>query len=210
MNLLAHLLLSDGTPGGIIGNLFGDFVKGREIDALDPEVQRGVLRHRAIDRFTDSHAVVNISKQRLAPAWGRYSPILVDVFYDHVLARSWGEYCSEPLRPYLDRHHALLRASTTLMTDDMRTITDRLIADDRLMSYREIAGIEFALGRIAARLKKCNVELPDAARDLERRYSEFEADFRAFFPELQASIQTLPPMPPHPSPRSQAAPSALP
>jgi acyl carrier protein phosphodiesterase len=188
MNFLAHLYLSDGTPGGIIGNLFGDFVKGREVDALHPEVQVGVRRHRLIDRLTDNHPVFSVSKYRLAPKWGRYSPIIVDVFYDHVLARTWDTYSPESLRDYLDRHHALLRANHHLMTEDMRTISERVINDDRLMSYREIAGIRFALERITVRLKRCPLQLGDAADDLAVRYDEFAEDFAEFFPELREGV----------------------
>jgi acyl carrier protein phosphodiesterase len=64
MNWLAHIFLSEPNVESRLGNLLGDLVKGKDLEGLNPNLKQGIARHYAIDKFTDSHPVVKISKQR--------------------------------------------------------------------------------------------------------------------------------------------------
>jgi acyl carrier protein phosphodiesterase len=100
MNWLAHILLSEPNIENRLGNLLGDLVKGKDLDGLNPKLRRGVSRHYAIlqrrgfanDKFTDSHPIVKISKQRIDREYSKFAGILIDVFYDHLLAKNWVLY----------------------------------------------------------------------------------------------------------------------
>jgi acyl carrier protein phosphodiesterase len=92
MNWLAHILLSEHNVDNRLGNLLGDLVKGREIDKLSHELRQGIDLHYAIDRFTDSHPIIKTSKQRIDPEYRKFAGILIDVFYDHFLAKNWNLY----------------------------------------------------------------------------------------------------------------------
>ena len=100
MNYLAHLFLSGESTSILVGNFIGDSVRGNQYSTLDPTIQRGVLLHRAIDRFTDTHPVVHRSKQRVQAVTGRYGSVVIDVFYDHFLARDWPCHHPMPLPEY--------------------------------------------------------------------------------------------------------------
>lgn len=184
MNLLAHLYLSEEEPGSMIGNLFADSVKGRSaLDSLSPEVRAGVLLHRRIDVYTDSHPVVRQSIARIRPRWGRFAPVLVDVFYDHVLANEWSAHSDTPLRPWLDDRFLRINNSRNLMPERALWLLDRIIADDRLMQYRTIDGVARSLERLSTRLSR-PVPLQDAVLDLEENLEDLREDFRVFFPEV--------------------------
>ena len=86
MNFLAHLHLSDGTPGSMLGGILADFVKGPDVAALPPDILAGVRLHRHIDAFTDRHAVVQRSIHRVSAKLGWFAGIVIDIYYDHVLA----------------------------------------------------------------------------------------------------------------------------
>ena len=101
MNFLAHIYLSQGHPKVTIGNFIGDFVKGTQIDRYDDEIRKGILLHRAIDHFTDTHEIVKKSKDRLRGNFRHYAPVIVDVFYDHILAREWKKYAQEDLNDFV-------------------------------------------------------------------------------------------------------------
>lgn len=92
MNYLAHLYLADDSPGSLIGSLLGDFVKGNLDNAYDEEITRGILIHRRIDSFSDSHEKVLESKRLISPKRRTFSSIIIDVSFDHFLARDWSEY----------------------------------------------------------------------------------------------------------------------
>ena len=92
MNYLAHLYLAGNDAEALIGSLMGDFIKGRVDPDLPPVLRQAILQHRRIDSFTDAHPIVRRSKQRVTNEFRRYAGILIDVFYDHFLAREWSQY----------------------------------------------------------------------------------------------------------------------
>jgi len=98
MNFLAHLYLADPQPLGLLGSLMGDFVKGPLGGRYPEPITRGIMLHRRIDTFTDAHAVVRASRTRISPGRRRFAGIMIDVFYDHFLARDWARYCPEQLK----------------------------------------------------------------------------------------------------------------
>ena len=92
MNFLAHLFLS-GEPGELmVGNFIADSVKGNAMNDFSEGIQKGIILHRAIDTFTDSHNEMQKSKERLRPRYKKYAPVITDIFYDHFLAVNWQDY----------------------------------------------------------------------------------------------------------------------
>ena len=85
MNYLAHLLLSGNNEKIMVGNFVADWVKGRTFDQYPEDIQRGIVMHRAIDSFTDSHPLHKHSRSFFVPSYGHFSGIVVDVLYDHFL-----------------------------------------------------------------------------------------------------------------------------
>src|SRR4030065_2169816 len=109
MNYLAHAFLSRSSPELLIGGLLGDFVKGREhLKQYSPAVCVGSRLHRAIDRYTDAHAIVRASCALISPTRRRFAAILVDVFYDHFLARHWQRYADLTLEAFTHQVYATL------------------------------------------------------------------------------------------------------
>ncbi|MDJ0741588.1 MAG: ACP phosphodiesterase [Gammaproteobacteria bacterium] len=187
MNYLAHLLLSDPDPESLVGSLMGDFVKGRVDAALPPALRRAIILHRRIDSYTDAHAGVRRSRCRVSPAYRRYAGILVDLFYDHVLARRWSDYADVPLEVFARRVHAALRRHHADLPARMQHSMAYLVGNDLLLSYRGVAGIGRALHGIERRLKRPS-GLGAAVAELQRDYAGFADDFALFFPQLQAYV----------------------
>jgi acyl carrier protein phosphodiesterase len=92
MNWLAHILLSEPNVENRLGNLLGDLVKGKDLDGLNCDLRRGVSRHYAIDRFTDSHPIIKISKSRIDKEYSKFAGILIDIFYDYLLVKNWANF----------------------------------------------------------------------------------------------------------------------
>ena len=92
MNYLSHLFLAEDTEESRIGNLLGDFVKGRLDDSFSPEIIKGIKTHRKVDSFTDSHYIIKQTKKLISPGRRKYSGVLVDIFFDHFLTNQWGKY----------------------------------------------------------------------------------------------------------------------
>lgn len=190
MNYLAHLFLSEGTPESLIGNLLGDFVKGSTVNLYDGEIRKGIDLHRKIDSYTDSHAIVRSSKSLISPQRRRFAGVLVDVFYDHFLAKNWREYSEVPLRDFASRAYKILQDNRDILPDSLQRVLPIIIARDLLLSYQEISEIGITLARMSARIKRTN-NLAGGIEDLTVNYQQLESDFRAFFPELISYAATF-------------------
>lgn len=190
MNYLAHLYLADEEPESLIGSLLGDFVKGPIDQALPQGLRRGILIHRKVDVYTDAHPVFQRSRQRVRPQFRRYAGILVDIYYDHFLARDWSRYSSRSLRDFSRLVYRILEAHYQDLPAPMQRMVTGMIAHDLLVSYRELEGIGRALQRIEGRLKR-ESRLGEGVQDLRLNYVALHRDFQAFFPQLIAYVAQL-------------------
>ncbi len=110
MNWLAHVFLSEPDVEFRLGNLLADIVRGEELRRMSPAFQRGVDKHKQIDAFTDAHPVVKRSRARISTRFRRFSGVLVDVFYDHLLASDWDRYSPIVLDAFTARFYADIEA----------------------------------------------------------------------------------------------------
>ncbi|MEG4270339.1 MULTISPECIES: ACP phosphodiesterase [unclassified Microcoleus] len=183
MNYLAHLFLSKGTPESLIGNLLGDLVKGTAVNLYSDEIRKGIDLHRKVDSYTDSHPIVRSSKSLVSSHRRRFAGVLIDVFYDHFLAKNWREYSEIPLRDFSQDVYKILQDNRDILPESLQRVLPTIIARDLLSSYQEIAQIGITLTRMSARLKRTN-NLASGREDLTANYQRLESDFRDFFPDL--------------------------
>jgi acyl carrier protein phosphodiesterase len=194
VNWLAHVFLSEPNVEFQLGNLLADVVRGPQRAAMSTDFVRGAACHKAIDAFTDAHPVVKRSRSRIGPPHRRFSGVLVDVFYDYYLARSWQQYSPIALEPYTAAFYAGARPYASALPDDARALLERIIQHDLLASYVRVAGVERALRRISTYLNsrwRKQFALDQGVRDLLAHEAAFAADFDEFFPTLQAHVGSL-------------------
>jgi len=183
MNFLAHLFLSGDSDQLMLGNFIADFVKGKREDSYEEKILQGILLHRKIDAFTDRHPQVAKSKQRLWPRHRHYSSVILDIFYDHFLARNWKEYSSMQLEDFAGHAYATILRFEDLLPPRAKQVVPNMIAGNWLVNYAELSGINRALQGMARRAS-FQTEMAGAIKDLQKEYENFETDFRIFFPEL--------------------------
>jgi acyl carrier protein phosphodiesterase len=193
MNWLAHIFLAEPNVESRLGNLLGDLVKGAARTELKIELQQGIACHTAIDCFTDSHPIVAQSKVRITPPQRRFAGVIIDVLYDHLLIKNWAAYSEIPIDDFISEVYTSFGAYSAIPMTTKDQI-DRLIRDDLLRSYRDLAGVEAALQRISRRLERrmgriFTLEL--AMPDIIKNYAALDRDFQTFFPELQAHVKDI-------------------
>ncbi len=186
MNFLAHALLAGDAEADRVGGVLGDFVKGPLPAGLPPALASGVALHRAIDSFADRHTAFIASRARVSARRRRVGGVLVDLFYDHLLARDWADYCAEPLDDYAARLYAALDAHAAQLPEKAREIADLMRRYDWLGSYRNIASVGQVIDRMAVhRISRVNPLGGGIEEFLADPYG-FETDFRAFFSAAKA------------------------
>ncbi|MBD6618678.1 DUF479 domain-containing protein [Komarekiella sp. 'clone 1'] len=199
MNWLAHLFLSELNVESRLGNLLADIVKGSSRQELNLNIQRGIACHLVIDKFTDSHIVVKRSKERIDSDYRRFAGVLVDVFYDHFLAKNWSDYANVSLDEFTAEIYKSFQAYQGQLPVVVNEVITRVVNEDWLRAYRNLTGVENTLARISKRLSmRCLRRatpthrpfiLTEAIGELTTHYDEFEHDFREFFPELCSHVQ---------------------
>jgi acyl carrier protein phosphodiesterase len=183
MNFLAHLVLSPKETDFISGNLAADFLIGCDINLISKGVQSGIAMHQFVDQFTDSHALVKASKARIKGRFRLLSGVLVDVFYDHFLAKYFEQIANLSLEEFCEYIYETLAKNIAELPPGLQEFIPIMIRDNILFSYRNLEGVQTALNRINRRIKrKFSVEL--AMLTLSDIYESIENDFRKFFPCL--------------------------
>ena len=114
MNFLAHLYLSKNNKNILIGNFIADAVKGSDFKKFPEEIQAGILLHREIDNYTDTHLIVRNSKRRLNLHYRHYKGVIIDIFYDHFLAKNWHQYSETPLAVYAENVYGFLQENNEI------------------------------------------------------------------------------------------------
>ncbi len=188
MNFLAHALLAGGDADLEVGGVLGDFVRGRPDPALPCGLRRGIALHRAIDTFTDSHPDV-VAGRRLFPSpWRRYAGIMLDVWFDHCLARDFASWSDCPLDAFSDRLQRRLLARDALLPSRLRRFVAWMRRHDAPAAYADEAVIADVLEGIGHRLTRDN-PLGRALPPLQRRDAELQRSFQSFFPQLVVFAQ---------------------
>lgn len=192
MNFLAHALLSGEQELVIAGNMIGDTVKGTQFLHYPADMQKGILLHRFIDQYTDTHPITASTRELLRPRFGKYAGVVSDVLYDHFLAEGWHQYHHAASLPeFAFQTYAVLDKHLHLMNERAHQFIPYMIQQDWLSSYATREGITDVLIRMSRRTK-FDSSMEQGMMALEENGSLIAAHFHAFFPELQkASAEEL-------------------
>ena len=183
MNFLAHIYLSSDNDLIKIGNFMADGIRGKHFESYPSEIQKGIILHRAIDTFTDAHPVFRQSTKRLHKNYHHYAGVIVDVFYDHFLAKNWNTYSDEKLEDFVARFYQSLQDNHIILSERTKGMMPYMIEHNWLVSYRTVEGISRILTQMDQRTKN-ESKMRFAINELTEFYIEFENEFTEFFEEL--------------------------
>jgi len=187
MNHLAHFILSGTDQDIIIGNFITDYIRKSDVKDYSFAIQKGISRHRRIDSFTDGHALVKSANKRMRPLQQKYTPVVMDVCFDHLLARNWSTFSDISLREYADYIYEILIDRKSDLPERLQASIKGMIEGDWLYSFRSKKGLAYTFSLLKRRLKFDN-RIEAAADDLYKEYDFYNLTFLSFFKELQAEI----------------------
>jgi len=188
MNFLAHIYLSGSNEKLLIGNFIGDYVKGKKYEAFQDTIKEGILLHRQIDFFTDSHSNFREAKKLLVPVYGLYSGIIIDLFYDHFLAKNWNDYSIVTLRQFAKWTHAVLLSNFFHLPKRVQGFLPFLIQNRRLESYATTDGIQKSL-EIMSRYTSLPEHSKKAMKILDSNHQFFEDNFAGFMKDMIGLVE---------------------
>nr|WP_210423737.1 acyl carrier protein phosphodiesterase [Croceivirga thetidis] len=180
---MAHIYLSFDEPEITLGNFFADHIRGNKYQHLPERIQKGILLHREIDTYTDAHPIAKMSSKRLHKNYSHYSRVIVDIYYDHFLAKNWDDYCPIPLKKYVEDFYDLLEENYNILPIGTKRMMPYMIADNWLYNYSNLEGISRVLNGMNRRTNNKS-KMNFAILDLEEHYEAFENEFIEFFKDL--------------------------
>jgi len=188
LNYLAHIYLSGGNRALAVGNFIGDFVKGKSYQNLPAGIRDGVLLHRAIDSFTDEHPLFKECVEIIRPSFGRYAAVLVDIFFDHLLASNFRNYSGGKRLSFFAANFYL---STLLyyrwLPEKVKSFIFHFIYTNRLGKYASIEGMMVTF-QIIAHFKIESLNPYETVTFLKENKSELYKRFNPFWKELNRFV----------------------
>jgi acyl carrier protein phosphodiesterase len=184
MNFLAHIYLSGNNDLLKIGNFMADSIRGNHYLDYPDELRKGILLHRYIDTFTDAHPIYRKSKHRLHEKYGHYSGVIMDIVYDHYLAKNWATYSDVPLEEYAATFYKLLQDNYDILTEKTQKMIPYMMARNWLVAYATLEGLETILFQMDYRTKH-RANMQEAIVEIQLFNKEFEEEFTLFFEELR-------------------------
>lgn len=183
MNFLAHLYLSGNDDFIKIGNFMADGIRGKDYQRYPKRVQLGVLLHRAIDTFTDHHTVFRQGKHRLHERYHHYSGVLMDMYYDHFLAKNWHHYHAQPLEKYAVEFYQLLHQNESILSPRTLKMLAPMENNNWLVQYATLEGLKNILTQMDHR-SKYQSGMSNGVGELLDFYEDYQNEFTLFFEDM--------------------------
>lgn len=167
-----------------VGNFIGDFVKGRSHENYPKRIQEGILLHREIDSFTDSHPLFLETVAFIRPTFGRYSGIIADMYFDYLLASDFKRYspkCS--LNCFTANFYLSTLLNYRYLPEQVRSFIFHFIATNRLKKYGSYEGLQRSL-QIMAHFKTSAINPHLSIAFLKENEKILKDYFQAFMPQV--------------------------
>ncbi|GAK94125.1 acyl carrier protein phosphodiesterase [Nonlabens ulvanivorans] len=188
MNYLAHIYLSGNDTELRIGNFIADSVRGKDFSMFPERVAQGIILHRHIDTFTDSHPVVKLSKKLIRSEYGHWSSVIVDIYYDHFLAANWSDFNDQPLDIYVQQFYSDLKENYDILPKKVQKFLPYMIEQNWINSYATVDGISRIFHQMNHRTRNRS-KMNFAPIELVKYYNEMERHFREFFEDLEFHVK---------------------
>jgi acyl carrier protein phosphodiesterase len=189
MNYLAHAYLSFNHPPVLVGNMISDFVKGKKKYAFEPEVQAGIMLHRYIDGFTDSHRATLEAKKIFRPAVGLYAGAFMDIVYDHFLALDPAELPEPEWIRFAGETYQTLLEFREVLPEKFSRILPFMKEQNWLYNYRFETGIENSFRGLAMRAAYLQSSTA-AFREFQKEYEYLRSCYSGFFKDVKIFAST--------------------
>ena len=183
MNYLAHTYLSGENDEIKVGNFLGDWVKGSDYLKYPENIQTGIVLHRNIDSFIDSHPIMKVGASRFQSRYFKYSGVIIDILYDHYLASNWKDFSPIPLREYINGLHKLIFNYQAMLPPRLQNYAPTFMKERWIERYANLEGIRDVLDAMSKRTSLPN-ETSFAISVIETFYEEFRQEFFDFFGQI--------------------------
>jgi len=186
---LAHVYLSGNDIELAMGNFIADSVKGNKYNEYPMRWQKGILLHRFIDSYTDSHLIFKSHAKLFFNSHRHYSRVLIDMYYDHILAKNWSNYHEKSLKDFSNQFYKKLLENEDHLPLKVKSSLKYLISDNWFNLYSTIDGLKRILAQMESRIKYTS-KLSESTDKFVSLLYIIEPEFFLFFEDIQKATKT--------------------
>ncbi len=191
MNYLAHIYLSGNNKNVQLGNFMGDFVKGNGLNVYDHDIQKGILLHRKIDSYTDQHPIVTDLNKFLNPTFSKFSPIILDMYFDYFLAKNFSTFSHNlGLRLFTYKFNVHLLRNYPILPEKIKRFVFHFVFTNRLYQYQHIQGLSNSL-LIMSKYKNASINPTNSINFLQLHEDYLFENFKIFFNDIQHYVMEM-------------------
>ncbi|MEP7267081.1 MAG: ACP phosphodiesterase [Saprospiraceae bacterium] len=184
MNHLCHIFLSQDHDDLLFGNFIGDMIHPIEKADLPEMIKKGIKLHYFIDSSIDTHPVYRSGIQLLRATQKKYSPVVIDIFYDFLLMDNWKEYSTLDYKEFRFGIYNKLAMANPFKSDHrLFQRIQNMIQKDFLSSYESSETIPQVFSFLKRRASFEN-NFDSALQDYHRLYPQLQIQFSEVFPEM--------------------------
>jgi acyl carrier protein phosphodiesterase len=188
MNHLAHLYLSSDSEEEMVGQFIADAVKGNDFNLYSRDIRQGILLHRWVDSFTDTHDLVKELRAKYRPNLGLYSGVLIDLVFDYFLAKDFQIHSGIELEEFQQFTFSVLNKHEDHFPEKMKKYFFHMKDKEFMMKYAHTVEMANIVRQMGNRIPRGESLL--AAGDFFEDYVEMaSAYFPTFFEELKREFE---------------------
>ena len=184
LNYLGHACFSFNHPEILVGNIISDFVKGKKKLDYPAGIQKGIVLHRGIDEFTDSHEASKQAKEIFRPHYRLYASAFIDVVYDYFVANDSNLFTESSLYQFTQNTYKLLEERKQWFPDKFGLMFPYMQSQNWLFNYRYRWGTQRSFGGLVRRAKYLT-ESDTAFRLFEENIETLQDCYDRFGPDLK-------------------------
>lgn len=185
MNYLAHAYLSFNQPEILVGNMISDYVKGKTRFEYSMGIQRGIVLHRGIDNFTDTHPVTKIAREVFRPHYRLYAGAFIDVVYDHFLAKGLSVNDDNNFLLFTENVYCIVEPALEQLPIRFQRMFPYMKSQNWLYHYKSATGMQQAFGGLVRRAAYLS-DSTTAFTIFEQEYDFLENCYNEFFPLVKS------------------------
>ena len=136
----------------MLANLFGDFVRGKDLSYLRQKTQQGVFLHRSIDSYIDNHPAVHELLQILYKPLPKIAGVAIDLYFDLLLAERWKDFHEQDLADFTQSFYDCVDLSHNEYTDHFRLVITKMGEKNWLYQYQFENGLYKACQGVSRRI----------------------------------------------------------
>lgn len=183
MNYLAHAYLSNNDEGLLLGNFIADHIRGNNFEHLSDEVKKGIYMHRKIDQFTDEHVAFKQSKRLFYDGFEKYSGVLVDIYFDHLLAKNFISYSEKSLPEFTSHVYSVYEKNKHVLPENSERFLSYVLSNNIYFAYSKIEGIEKVLFHLSHRINH-GIMLNTSVPLFKKNELELQENFNIFIKDI--------------------------